>query len=108
MNVVIYVAIVTLGGLVASYRAGRAWNGLAMGPALLLYSIASLALAAALAFLLPLALVTLCATIGLKEAQCIHTDDQTVWFLAVPLGACPGYVAAMFLGRNAARSAGNA
>jgi hypothetical protein len=107
MNVVLYVAMVTLGGLAASYRAGRAWSGLAVGPAGLLFSIASLVLAAALAFLLPLALVTVCAGIGLKEAQCVHTDDQTVWFLAVPLVACPGYVIAMFLGRNAARSAAN-
>jgi hypothetical protein len=104
MNIFVYITIVTTIGIGLAYGAGRlAWmlSGLA---SFFLFLAASVVLGVFLSFPLLSAVDGFCTRSGIKERDCINTDDRTVWFLATPLVAFPLYLVVMFLARAVGRS----
>jgi hypothetical protein len=100
MNVHVYVIAVVLLGVFLSHCIGKA-----SGTIGLVFALLSVALGIGLAFPLLMAVVKLCAALGLISNACISTDDRTVWSLAFPLIACPIYFVVMLVARLNAASA---
>jgi bacteriorhodopsin len=103
MNIYVYVALVTLAGLVAAYFFGRVANSANGVGATFLFLIVSVALGMFLSFPLTMAVAWLCHSLGIAQNACVNTDDRTVWYLAVPLILFPAYTVCMFVGRATAK-----
>ena len=103
MNVFVYVAAITLAGMIAAYLFGRVVCNVKGFPAFATYFVVSLGLGIFLTVPILSAVTKLCFAMGLRDTQCINTDDRTVWFLAVPLVLFPAYTIFMFVGRAAGR-----
>ena len=78
---------------------------ISVGPAVATFILLSLLLESFLSFGVLSAVNSFCSTIGISGRSCIVTDDQSVWYLALPLIACPLYVACMLLARTTSKSA---
>jgi hypothetical protein len=100
MNVFAYVAAITFAGTIAAYLFGRVVCNLNGFSAFSIYFVVSLSLGFFLSFPILSIVGTLCFSLGLKDTQCIITNDQTVWFLATPLVLFPAYTIFMFIGRE--------
>ncbi|NML44004.1 hypothetical protein HHL11_09605 [Ramlibacter sp. G-1-2-2] len=99
MNVFAYVAAVCALGVVAGWALGHLTYRSSRGEALALYLGGSLALGWWLSFSFLELVGSACTWMGKRGSGCIATDDQTVWYLALPLIACPAYACAMFAAR---------
>jgi len=103
VSVFLYAAVVTSLGLVVAYRTGRAVSDVATAGAWLSFCSISLLLTVFLSFGLPVLVALACKIVALSEKQCFNSNDETVWWFALPLVALPAYVVCMFVGRSAGK-----
>lgn len=103
MNVYLYVGLVTVAGFVASYWIGRSLRPVRSISAAFLFGLTSVVLAVILCFGVSGVIIKMCALFGLSARQCVETDDQSVWWGALPLLALPAYFVCMFVGRGRPR-----
>ena len=103
MNVYLYVALVTLVGLVSAYFLGRLMTDRSGVAAFFLSIVVSVGLGVFLAFPVGLTIIDVCSTFGIREKDCIRTDDRTVWYLWIPLVFFPGYMVCMLAARAIGR-----
>ena len=103
MSVLLYAALVTSLGLFVAYRIGRAACGLGAAGAWLSFCAISVLLTLFLSFGVPVMVALSCKLLALSEKQCFRSNDETVWWFALPLVAWPAYVVGMFVGRSAGR-----
>jgi len=104
VNVYLYVALIALGGLLASYYFGYVAGDLGLGGAAVLFPIMSIVCGIVFSVGVTFLVSSLCSMLGIAERQCVNTDDTTVWWLALPLVAIPVYILCMFIGRAVANS----
>ena len=100
MNVFLYVALATIAGCTLSYALGRGRNEFTIIPAAFAILLLSIILGVFLSFGLLSGVSRFCSLIGINAIACIQTDDQTVWYLALPMFAFPLYMIFMFTSRS--------
>lgn len=104
MNVFLYVALVTSGGVVTALILGHVMSGLSRVSAVLVFVSVSIVLGAFLSFAVLNGVNYFCVEHGIRSADCIRTNEGSVWYLALPLVAFPLYIVSMFVARARART----
>lgn len=101
MNVYAYISLVILIGLAIAY-----WDGRRMSRATGVSGIGtlmghSIAIGVFVAVVIPIAVARICSSFGMRDTQCIATDDRTVWLTVLyPLFGIPAYAILILVSRT--------